>query len=233
MQQDGSRSLHKINTAKKFALDQTLGAVVNTVAFVAFFAALSGKDSIAIQRTVRRVGHLLLTRRFHNTHSAAGHPFAHDGWVEVMACRLIAQLHCRTDAQEDPGWLGGGVVLGNILVAVCCGVKESKCQSPFETCHTHSVTLAETSEHGNAPSCEVVPQGYRCSSKTGGRHVGKNLGSARMVPVFRYSITLHSRSKRVSRLVQEQVSRLQSEPTGAGLTAREQWTCGQRDRRWV
>ncbi|ETN40608.1 uncharacterized protein HMPREF1541_04885 [Cyphellophora europaea CBS 101466] len=51
---DGSQSLHKINTAKKFALDQTIGAVVNTVAFVAFFAALSGKDSNAIQRTVRR-----------------------------------------------------------------------------------------------------------------------------------------------------------------------------------
>jgi protein Mpv17 len=52
---DGSKSLHKVNTAKKFALDQTIGAVVNTVAFVAFFAAINGKDSMGVQRAVRRV----------------------------------------------------------------------------------------------------------------------------------------------------------------------------------
>ena len=52
---DGSQSLHKVNTVKKFMLDQTIGAVVNTVAFVAFFAALSGKDSYGVQRSVQRV----------------------------------------------------------------------------------------------------------------------------------------------------------------------------------
>ena len=52
---DGTTSLDKGNTAKKFFIDQTLGAVVNTVIFVGTFAAFKGKDRTAIQREVRRV----------------------------------------------------------------------------------------------------------------------------------------------------------------------------------
>jgi hypothetical protein len=52
---DGSKSLDKSNTAIKFALDQTLGSLVNTAVFVATFAAFKGKDGVAIQRELRRV----------------------------------------------------------------------------------------------------------------------------------------------------------------------------------
>ena len=58
IQADGARSLDKFNTAKKFALDQTIGALINTVIFVGTFAALKGKDGPGIQRDVRRVSSL-------------------------------------------------------------------------------------------------------------------------------------------------------------------------------
>jgi protein Mpv17 len=51
---DGARSLNVANTAKKFVLDQTIGALVNTAAFIAAFAAFKGKDGAAIQRDVQR-----------------------------------------------------------------------------------------------------------------------------------------------------------------------------------
>ena len=49
---DGTKSLDITNTAKKFFLDQTIAALINTAAFVAAFAAFNGKASI--QREVRR-----------------------------------------------------------------------------------------------------------------------------------------------------------------------------------
>ena len=51
---DGTRSLDKGNTARKFALDQTLGALVNTAIFIATFAGLIGKVGQGIQRDLRR-----------------------------------------------------------------------------------------------------------------------------------------------------------------------------------
>lgn len=55
--EDGTRSLHVNNTAKKFGLDQTVGSVVNVACFIAFFAFVNGKDTIAVQRALRRVSH--------------------------------------------------------------------------------------------------------------------------------------------------------------------------------
>ena len=54
LQVDGTRSLNIANTARKFVLDQTLGAAINTAIFIAGFAAMKGKDTQAIQREVRR-----------------------------------------------------------------------------------------------------------------------------------------------------------------------------------
>ncbi|KIX10379.1 uncharacterized protein Z518_01461 [Rhinocladiella mackenziei CBS 650.93] len=50
----GEKSLHKANTARKFLFDQTLGAFVNTVAFVAAMAAFKGKGARAVQKEVER-----------------------------------------------------------------------------------------------------------------------------------------------------------------------------------
>ena len=58
MQPDGSTALDKSNTATKFLLDQTVGALVNTAIFIGTFAAFKGKNGPAIQRDVRRVGPL-------------------------------------------------------------------------------------------------------------------------------------------------------------------------------
>ncbi|OAP57069.1 hypothetical protein AYL99_09182 [Fonsecaea erecta] len=46
--------LHIPNTLRKFLFDQTLGAFVNTVAFVAAMAAFKGKSAKAVQREVER-----------------------------------------------------------------------------------------------------------------------------------------------------------------------------------
>lgn len=119
---DGSQSLHKINTAKKFALDQTIGAVVNTVAFVAFFAALSGKDSIAIQRAVRRVFMPLPSLLRCDTYTAAGHASTDNDRLEALASGVSPQLHGGANASTDTGRLGGGIVLGHLSFALCCGI---------------------------------------------------------------------------------------------------------------
>jgi protein Mpv17 len=58
---DGQQKLHKTNTAKKFTLDQTLGAAVNTLLFIAVIGAFQGKDGKAIVRDCQRV--CLNTRR--------------------------------------------------------------------------------------------------------------------------------------------------------------------------
>ena len=50
-QYDGTITLDKTNTFKKFALDQTIGALVNTAIFIGTFAAFRGKP---VQRAVRR-----------------------------------------------------------------------------------------------------------------------------------------------------------------------------------
>ncbi|EXJ86501.1 hypothetical protein A1O3_03452 [Capronia epimyces CBS 606.96] len=50
----GERMLHKPNTARKFLFDQTLGAFVNTLAFVAAMAAFKGKGWRGVQREVER-----------------------------------------------------------------------------------------------------------------------------------------------------------------------------------
>jgi protein Mpv17 len=51
----GNKKLHKGNTAVKFVLDQTLGAIVNGYLFVAGIGALKGKDSSTIWADVQRV----------------------------------------------------------------------------------------------------------------------------------------------------------------------------------
>jgi protein Mpv17 len=52
---DGKKRFSKTNTAKKFALDQTLGATVNTLLFIAVMSAFKGKDGKAIIRDCQRV----------------------------------------------------------------------------------------------------------------------------------------------------------------------------------
>jgi len=51
---DGKKRLSKTNTAKKFVLDQTLGATVNTLLFIAVMSAFKGKDGKAIIRDCQR-----------------------------------------------------------------------------------------------------------------------------------------------------------------------------------
>jgi protein Mpv17 len=52
---DGQKTLHKTNTAKKFTLDQTLGAAVNTLLFIALIGAFKGRDGKAIVRDINQV----------------------------------------------------------------------------------------------------------------------------------------------------------------------------------
>ena len=47
--------MDKANTARKLLFDQTLGAFVNTVAFVAAMAAFKGKGMKGVLRDVERV----------------------------------------------------------------------------------------------------------------------------------------------------------------------------------
>lgn len=51
----GQSRLDKLNTARKFTLDQTLGAYVNTVLFIAAMSAFKGKDFRGIYRDLQRV----------------------------------------------------------------------------------------------------------------------------------------------------------------------------------
>ena len=51
----GTKSLDKANTARKFLFDQTLGAFINTLAFVGAMAAFKGKSLHGIQRELERV----------------------------------------------------------------------------------------------------------------------------------------------------------------------------------
>ena len=52
---NGQKKLHKTNTAKKLTLDQTLGAAVNTLLFIAVVGAFKGKDGKAVVRDCQRV----------------------------------------------------------------------------------------------------------------------------------------------------------------------------------
>ncbi|KAI9823421.1 MAG: hypothetical protein M1832_002431 [Thelocarpon impressellum] len=52
---NGARRLNLGNTAKKVALDQTLGAAVNTVLFIAVMGSLKGADMQEVVRLIRRV----------------------------------------------------------------------------------------------------------------------------------------------------------------------------------
>ena len=51
----GSKKLDTMNTARKFALDQSIGALFNTIAFIAAMSALKGQDLQGISRDVNRV----------------------------------------------------------------------------------------------------------------------------------------------------------------------------------
>jgi hypothetical protein len=51
----GTTVLDKGNTARKLLFDQTLGAFVNTVAFVAGMATFKGKNIAGVRRDVERV----------------------------------------------------------------------------------------------------------------------------------------------------------------------------------
>ncbi|KAL2414773.1 hypothetical protein ABEF95_012204 [Exophiala dermatitidis] len=54
IQTNGDKVLNKPNTARKFLFDQTLGAFVNTVAFVTAMAFFKGKSWKGVQREVER-----------------------------------------------------------------------------------------------------------------------------------------------------------------------------------
>lgn len=51
----GEKSLSKANTIKKFLMDQSFGATINTVGYIAALAAWRGKDSAAITAEVQKV----------------------------------------------------------------------------------------------------------------------------------------------------------------------------------
>lgn len=52
---DGAQKTNKWNIAKKVLLDQTIGAVFNSAAFVSFFSVAAGNDKSAIWRAVQSV----------------------------------------------------------------------------------------------------------------------------------------------------------------------------------
>lgn len=51
----GNKKLHKGNTAVKFVLDQTLGAIINSYLFIAGIGALKGKATSTILADCQRV----------------------------------------------------------------------------------------------------------------------------------------------------------------------------------
>jgi hypothetical protein len=91
---DGKKRLNKTNTAKKFALDQTLGAAVNTLLFIAVMGAFKGKDGKAIIRDCQRVYFSACReskkRRITNE-SCAGFLAARKIWPEALALGVSAQ----------------------------------------------------------------------------------------------------------------------------------------------
>jgi protein Mpv17 len=78
---NGDLSLDRVNTVKKFMLDQTIGTIVNTVLFIVGIGALKGKDRHAIFRDVDRV---LLRFCFQERHGANNKqdfwPLIRSGW---------------------------------------------------------------------------------------------------------------------------------------------------------
>ena len=52
---NGDKRLRKGNTAVKFSLDQTLGAVVNSLLFIAGIGTLKGKDRVTVLRDCQTV----------------------------------------------------------------------------------------------------------------------------------------------------------------------------------
>ena len=55
----GQKKLHKGNTAAKFVLDQTFGAVANSCLFIAGIGALKGKNGSTISTDYQRVSDML------------------------------------------------------------------------------------------------------------------------------------------------------------------------------
>jgi hypothetical protein len=116
---DGTTSLHRANTAKKFFLDQTIGALVNTAIFIGTFAAFKGKDGPAIQREVRRVcfSRDPFAARFINRY--LGDLPADEEWMEAVASCLDTEFHCRPGPSSHPRGLGCWSFLGYFPEHAC------------------------------------------------------------------------------------------------------------------
>lgn len=112
---DGTIVLNKANTARKFALDQTIGAVVNTVLFIGTFTAFKGGDVADIQTAVSRVSSTLVHAASMSLMCPPEHIAPDEEWLEAMAHGIHLQLHPGARAQADLGGKLCGVVLGDLL----------------------------------------------------------------------------------------------------------------------
>jgi hypothetical protein len=130
VQADGSKTLHKYNTAKKFALDQTIGALVNTAIFIGTFAAFKGKDSKAIQRDVRKVGWRFSLNWFEALTQCTGNVTSDGERLETLASCVDTELHRGTGTQAHLGWKCGRLVLGNLSEFPCSVLTELETPKP-------------------------------------------------------------------------------------------------------
>jgi hypothetical protein len=119
---DGTTSLHRTNTAKKFLLDQTIGTLVNTAIFIGTFAAFKGKDGPSIRREVRRVCFCrkLFAVRCINEH--LGDLPADEKRMEVVASRLDPELYRGTGPSPHSRWLDSRTLLGHLPEHACSGL---------------------------------------------------------------------------------------------------------------
>jgi len=114
---DGQR-LNKLNTAKKFVLDQTIGAAVNTILFVAAMGTFKGKDGTTITRECRRV-RTRCQKHLRDWLILAECLAAHGVWLEAVATCVAPQLHRCTRSQKSCGWQPCRFVLGYIPKSFC------------------------------------------------------------------------------------------------------------------
>ena len=111
---NGDLSLDRVNTVKKFMLDQTIGTIVNTVLFIAGIGALKGKDRHAIFKDVDRVRLRCLLSGDTGLTPQAGFLAPYSLGLEALAHGLPRQFCSRTCRPKDTCWKHRRAFLGHL-----------------------------------------------------------------------------------------------------------------------
>lgn len=122
---EGNKKLQKGNTAIKFVLDQTLGAIVNGYLFIAGIGALKGKDISAIWADCQRVSNscpcdstAFLFERCQLMLDVLGCLASCNIGLDVMAVGITLVLHSCPAQSPSGGWKLYRCFLGRFLKPV-------------------------------------------------------------------------------------------------------------------